>query len=918
MKPLPAHSKLLTEQACKLRLSATLEINELVQERLEGGERVVHLGFGEATFPIQHDILEAHRQASTETRYLPVAGLMKLRQRVAQFQSRRLDCPISPEQVLIAPGSKPLLFALFDILRGDVLLPCPSWVSYEPQVLHAGTRVFWIQTDEEDRHTISEQSLKSTYDQAIAGGGDPRVMLINSPSNPTGQVFSETTIETITRFCREQEITLISDEIYSDICYDTGRRVSPCAGGRFDAGRMILTGGLSKTYSAGGWRVGFAIFPGTPFGETVQKAVAAYASECWSAASAPAQEAAAVAFDISSEMDIYRQQVTLLHQQCTTKLFEALRDCGLAVPKPKGAFYVYPSFHPFTGQLESLGIRTSLELSRWLVEECGIAALPGSAFGEDDAAVAVEESGTHSRGRRLTYTDARANIQKQAQGTLPLMVHPLSSCCTGVVLEAPATILKLGPVHDVGCPAIVAEIEATPIIPYTDSGTIPMTRHHRSQTGRKTIRVFQDNVGKIPQAHDCALALADTEQYDVPAAAAAMASASSSPPHNDDPFDLGPRTPFGLARRARVALLRNSPATGEGEIGVSRSALRTAYTPSSLLHAVSYAAATEGSQRAVHFDSSEPDPQSGDGPVSITNAADKLVFSYAHEPRRFGTPSSLIDTQRKERQHRYKRLFRVFQANVGKNGPSHDCALALADAERYEVILLQEPWTQVRNSRCLTKTHPAYDTYSPVSTWEDIDTRPRVMTYIRRGSRLIASWASENDLSLLNPIDTPTNAHGNTIDLAFSNIALAQATVEDHLATSSGHFTLSISLPALIPAKLPKGKILLATDDELKRYTENMEDGIATIPAAASTPGDLDLLANAIIDLMQTAARAAGRESQRQPTGAPWWNEECIAVVRRARRTYWRNLINGVQEGKDIFKVTRWLKSPGVSATGHP
>ncbi|KAJ6439060.1 reverse transcriptase [Purpureocillium lavendulum] len=754
-----------------------------------------------------------------------------------------------------------------------------------------------------------------------------------------------------------------------------------------------------------------------------------------------------------------------------------------------------------------------------------------------------------------------------------------------------------------------------------------------------------------------------------------MASASSSPPHDDDPFDLGPRTPSGLARGARVALLRNSPATREGEIGVSRSALRTAYTPSSPLHAVSYAAATEGAQRAVHFDSSEPDPQPGDGPVTIANAADKLVVaqnevysaklavfrafcssfddtakqftsgpalqfaqkfsssflqywtdvlagthtnlpttkpSYATvvgtrhpapavagttadpvtaapqnqwqqqlSPRRQGqrhplprptddfrvfarlrpghaadisrsfavrthiadklgidrsripeahpcktgwairaadlatrdllterqaewasdisaeivetrqewykyavqgcprrlnnifgeaiddekairdevvtqtgqTPVMVITAKEgsdqsptrtliisfakevkhywrlfdttsyarritktrppKQRQHRDKRPFRVFQANVGKNGPSHDCALALADAERYEVILLQEPWTQVRDSRCLTKTHPAYDTYSPVSTWEDIDTRPRVMTYIRRGARLladqqrpalsrdilwlvvngvtlvnvyrepdvdsalevlfawlipsqciiagdfnarhhtwqvgpsrghgghIAEWAAENDLALLNPINTPTNAHGNTIDLAFSNILLAEATVEDHLATSSDHFTLSISLPALKPATLPPGKILLASDEELKRFKELVLSGTTIIPQATTTAADLDQLADAIIDLIQSAARAAGRQSQCRPRKAPWWNEECAAsvaelrcvrrafplgfnrdvqlarrdlrrVVRRAKRAYWRDLIDSVQSDKDVFKITRWLKRPGV------
>lgn len=139
-----------------------------------------------------------------------------------------------------------------------------------------------------------------------------------------------------------------------------------------------------QTYSAGGWRIGYAIFPETAFGASVKKTTLAYASECWSAASAPAQEAAVVAFATSPEMDLYRTQVTRLHGHCTIALYNALIECGLAVAPPKGAFYLYPSFHPYAEQLEKMGIRTSQQLSHWLVEECGIAALPGSAFGEED------------------------------------------------------------------------------------------------------------------------------------------------------------------------------------------------------------------------------------------------------------------------------------------------------------------------------------------------------------------------------------------------------------------------------------------------------------------------------------------------------------------------------------------------------
>jgi len=159
--------------------------------------------------------------------------------------------------------------------------------------------------------------------------------------------------------------------------------------------------------------VGFAVFPDTDFGATVQRTVLAYASECWSAASAPAQQAAAVAFGITPAMDQYREQVTAVHQHCTFRLYLALKDCGLAVPEPKGAFYVYPSFHPYARQLEATGIHTSLELSRWLIEECGIAALPGSVFGESDTGI---RGGRYRLRMATSYLYFRDQEERYAKG----------------------------------------------------------------------------------------------------------------------------------------------------------------------------------------------------------------------------------------------------------------------------------------------------------------------------------------------------------------------------------------------------------------------------------------------------------------------------------------------------------------------
>jgi ribonuclease HI len=360
-----------------------------------------------------------------------------------------------------------------------------------------------------------------------------------------------------------------------------------------------------------------------------------------------------------------------------------------------------------------------------------------------------------------------------------------------------------------------------------------------------------------------------------------------------------------------------------------------------------------------------------------------------------------------------RKPLRIFQANVGKIPPAHDCALALADSEQYDVVLLQEPWTAHTETRTLTKTHPAYDTFTPVDMWNSNDTRPRVMTYVRRDPRLladqirpfqtrdilwltindltivnfyrqnderdaldtlfqwsvperclvagdfnarhrswqtgqttnrgqeIAGWVSENDLSLLNTLDIPTNPYGNTIDLAFTNLPLAEAVVEDHLATSSDHFTLSLTFPDVRSTPVQPGKIRVTTEDELKRFVEIVELGATGIPLTDSTPEELDELASSLVSLLTSAAKASGRPARKGGRPAPWWTEECAdaaaafrairrsyplgfnqdvqiakrgfhRVVRRAKRRYWRNLIDGFSSSSDVFKAVRWLKSPGA------
>src|SRR5690242_3930833 len=144
----------LVRAAQTLATSATLSVNEAIAKRRAAGRETIHLGFGEASFPLHPLLATALADAAKNTAYTPVLGIPKLRQTIAEYLARKRGLTLSPDHIIIAPGSKPLLYALLHVLEGDLLLPVPSWVSYAPQARLADRKVIGVETDSEDCHRL--------------------------------------------------------------------------------------------------------------------------------------------------------------------------------------------------------------------------------------------------------------------------------------------------------------------------------------------------------------------------------------------------------------------------------------------------------------------------------------------------------------------------------------------------------------------------------------------------------------------------------------------------------------------------------------------------------------------------------------------------------------------------------------------
>ncbi|MCH6471506.1 pyridoxal phosphate-dependent aminotransferase [Sinomonas terrae] len=363
--------------------SATLAINEAIQKRRAAGEEVLHLGFGEAGLPVPDFIAEALHNAVGRNGYGAVVGSEEARQAAAEWFSRR-GLPTEAEQIIFAPGSKALLFAAIAALPGDLILARPSWVSYAAQAALLGKPVIEVPIPAKAGGVPDPALLEAAILEAKDSGGNPGILLLTVPDNPTGTVASEADLRELCRIAEKYGLAVISDEIYAETVHSG--ESAPSATSYLES-RTIVTTGLSKSLALGGWRIGFARIPSNEWGDGVLQDMVGIASEVWSSLAAPMQ---AVAAHVLSEPDAVREHIersTRLHAVVANAVCDEFLAVGAHCRRPEAGFYIYPDFEPIRPTLERKGIRTSEELASVLLDRYAVGVLPGAAFGDDPSAL---------------------------------------------------------------------------------------------------------------------------------------------------------------------------------------------------------------------------------------------------------------------------------------------------------------------------------------------------------------------------------------------------------------------------------------------------------------------------------------------------------------------------------------------------
>ncbi len=364
----------------QIKRSPTLLINEKVKTMWQQGEDILHAAFGESRFPVHHDLSKALDNGISNRSYLSSLGTDRLRTKIADYYTKKLNKEISYDQVIVGVGSKSLLYSIIKAIDGDLLLPKPSWVSYSSIATICNKGITRFDLDKDNGYKLNIESLNNAYSSAKKNGANPSMLVLNSPNNPVGNSFSRSDIELAANWAQENDITVLSDEIYGLITFKGNDHHTPLS---YYPDKTIVFSGLSKHLSLGGWRLGISILPRNSFGEQLISKFESIAGSIWSCVPAPFQIVGETAFSDNESIENYINVCANIHKIRTLFIYDHFQDLGIDCPRPTGGFYIYASFKKWSEQLSKKGIISCTSLSEYLLDKHKIATLPGSAFGDD-------------------------------------------------------------------------------------------------------------------------------------------------------------------------------------------------------------------------------------------------------------------------------------------------------------------------------------------------------------------------------------------------------------------------------------------------------------------------------------------------------------------------------------------------------
>ena len=364
----------IDQQVEDIEMPENLKLNTFLQEfhsdchHPECSFGFYGFAFGQSPFPVPRPVQDALVKNAGKGSYAGVSGIQDLREAISGYNKRNFEIDVDPGRIHIGPGTKELIFNLLEILHGTVILPTPAWLGYLPQIrfLKKNYHMLPVRSNGKIAPNDLEHLTLRLHDRQ-------KILILNNPNNPTGLVYSRLELEEIADVCRKHDITVISDEIYALTTYDVNKFVSM---GKVYPEGTFVTNGLSKSHAAGGYRLGYVVFPLHTDG--LKRQFKKILATEYTATSTPIQYAAIAGFQESREMDEYFETARRIHQIMGDYTYQTLNEIeGVKTTKPEATFYLLADFNSYSDRFLENKISTSQKFSESLIQHPYHTALVG-------------------------------------------------------------------------------------------------------------------------------------------------------------------------------------------------------------------------------------------------------------------------------------------------------------------------------------------------------------------------------------------------------------------------------------------------------------------------------------------------------------------------------------------------------------